>query len=223
MALHTKKQFAELVGKTTKEISVYESRGKVVYSGDYVDDSIQPNIDFMRRCLEKSKDKLSAELESTGVNVKEVLNVESNNKRVIAEPAFRTPKPPKVKAADEGGGSRYEASKLGEILKNEKLEEEIEILREKRNKLQGANIPKEPVVLSFQYINKNMCRNIKVGMENLITRYEKNFTPAQFADVRAAIVKEINHAQTNAVAESKKNIAEIILISSSKKEVGERE
>jgi hypothetical protein len=64
MALHTKKQFAKLCGITTKELSVYAGpkRRKVVYSGDYVDDTIQPNIDFLRTWLDKKKYEMNKPL-----------------------------------------------------------------------------------------------------------------------------------------------------------------
>ena len=57
MALHTKKDFAELCGMTTKLLSVYASKNrcKVVYSGDYVDDKIEPNISFLRKWAGKNK------------------------------------------------------------------------------------------------------------------------------------------------------------------------
>lgn len=222
MALHTKKEFGDLCDKTTKELSVYASRGKIVYSGDYIDDSIQPNIDFLRRCLEKSKRKLEGDV--GGIDTPKEKIIERKEKAlIISAPIYRQPKTPNVRPSSDGDMSKYEASKLGEVLKNEKLAEEIDILREKKNKLQGVSIPKEPVLISFQYINKNMCRNIKVGLENLVTRYEKNFTHEQFAAIRTGIIKEINTAQKNAVEQSKKQIQEIIAISSTKKDVGERE
>lgn len=219
MPLHTKKQFADLCGIKTGDLSNYQKRSKVVYSGEYVDDSIEPNISFLKKCLDKKNGQQVSETpkEETLPVTKELTTLN------ISEPKFRTPKAPNVKPPKEKNGGVYELSQDKILLQIENLELKNRELEQKLNVRDGATIPKEPVVLSFQYINKNMCRNIKVGIENLITRYEKNFTPAQFADIRAAIVKEINHAQTNAVAESKKNIAEIILISSSKKEVGERE
>jgi len=59
MALHTKKQFADLCGITPGNLSNYASpkRRKVVYSGDYVEDTIEPNISFLKKCLHKKAEK----------------------------------------------------------------------------------------------------------------------------------------------------------------------
>jgi len=219
MPLHTKKQFADLCGIKTGDLSNYQKRGKVIYSGEYVDDSIEPNISFLKKALDKKNGQQTRVIvkEETLPVTKELTTLN------ILEPKIRTPKTPNVKPPKEKEVTGYNLANEKVALQIENLELKNREMEEKINTKLGNTIPKEPVVLSFQYINKNMCRNIKVGIENLITRYEKNFTPAQFADIRAAIVKEINHAQINAVAESKKNIAEIILISSNKKEVGERE
>ena len=64
MALHTKKDFAELCGMTTKVLSVYASKNrcKVVYSGDYVDDKIEPNISFLRKWAGKNKAEMNTPL-----------------------------------------------------------------------------------------------------------------------------------------------------------------
>lgn len=219
MPLHTKKQFADLCGIKTGDLSNYQKRGKVLYSGDWVDDSIEPNIYFLKKAQDKKNGQQVPETakEETLPVTKELTTIN------YSEPKFKTPKVPNVKPPKEKEATGYNLANEKVALQIENLELKNREMEEKINTKLGNTIPKEPVVLSFQYINKNMCRNIKVGIENLITRYEKNFTPAQFADIRAAIVKEINHAQANAVAESKKNIAEIILISSNKKEVGERE
>lgn len=219
MPLHTKKQFADLCGIKTGDLSNYQKRGKVVYSGEYVDDNIEPNISFFKKAQDKKNGQQVPETpkEETLPATKELTTIN------YSEPKYKAPKTPNVKPPKEKEATGYSLANEKVALQIENLELKNREMEEKINTKLGNTIPKEPVVLSFQYINKNMCRNIKVGIENLITRYEKNFTPAQFADIRAAIVKEINHAQTNAVAESKKNIAEIILISSSKKEVGERE
>lgn len=53
MALLTKKEFAEICHTTTKIISTYQSRGKILYSGDFIDTSIRENLDFLTKKQEE--------------------------------------------------------------------------------------------------------------------------------------------------------------------------
>jgi len=222
MALHPKKEFAEMCGMKSGDLSNYEKRGKVVYSGDYVDGSLSVNADFLEKHREKKAGK-SKEVDEISKNstIEESKHLTSIN---VLPPVYPPQKIPDTKIKEPiQKFTKYDFEKEKASLINEKLIQEVEILREKKERIQGVNIPKEPVVLAFSFNFKNFARSIKVGVENLITRYEKNFTPDEFASIRAAIVKEINHAQTVAVAQSKKNIAEIIAMSADKKEAGERE
>lgn len=228
MALHTKKQFAELCGIKTGDLSNYAKRGKVVYSGDYVDDTIQPNIDFLKKAADKAPRTFTKPVaESLPIEEKEVAMVEikheSPSAPKVEKPIFKQLLTKRVSKPKEESGSGYELGQNKLQLQIENLELKNRELEQKIDTRLGETIPKDPVVISFQYINKNMCVNIKTAIENLVTRYEKNFTPEQFAAIRTGIIKEINTAQKNAVEQSKKQIQEIIAISSTKKEVGERE
>lgn len=66
MALLTKKEFAEKCGLETKSLSVYArpDRRKVVYSGDYVDDSIEPNKSFLQKWEDRKNARTSSDTSS---------------------------------------------------------------------------------------------------------------------------------------------------------------
>ena len=217
MALHTKKQFSELCGLTTKLLSTYAGRGKVVYSGDYVDDTIQTNIDFLKKHRDKVDGRAAESVPDIPVTTKELTTLN------VSEPKYKAPKAPKTSEPKEKSGGVYELSQDKIQLQIENLELKNRELEQKLNIRDGLSIPKEPVLIAFKYLTKNISTSVKNDVENLITRYEKCFTSQQFADIRKGIVKAINHANGVAVEQCKIQISEIILVSSNKKEVGERE
>jgi hypothetical protein len=227
MALHKQVDFALLCGVSKAYLSVNKKRGKIILSGDYVDDSIEPNISFLKKCLEKKQSEPEQEPEPDNDHA----NTEKANEHSpalpetpnVSKPVFKQTLTKKISEPKEKEIGGYELNQNKLQLQIENLELKNRELEQKIDTKLGETIPKEPVVIAFRYITKNICTNIKTSIENLITRYEKNFTPEQFAAVRAGIIKEINTAQTNASEQSKKQISEIVAISSTKKEVGERE
>ena len=215
MALHTKKQFAELCGLTIGNLSNYSNRGKVVYSGDYVDDQIEPNISFLNKWATKNKAKLESE-ETQDEQDEVVINVKTDN-RQFAEPEIKTKPLGKIREPKIPHQSKTE------ILKNELLVEQIGLIRQKRNKGEGELIPIDLVKQSGQTSFKNCAIAFRNILEKRLTRWSKKFTPEEMAKERSETLRELNQEINNAVDESKKSIAEIISISSNKKEVGERE
>jgi len=218
MALHTKKQFAELCGLTLGNLSNYATRGKVIYSGDYVDDTIEPNISFLTKWGNKNKSKLESENEIA--EIPEVQEVAFNDKKTkllnIADPEIKT-KRPNVREAKVPGESRQE------VLKNELLIEQIELARQKKEKNLGLTIPFDLATQSGATAFKQAFIQIKNVLDKRLNRWSDTFTPEQLAKERSETLKEINQAILTAIEAGEKSMQEIILLSSNKKEVGERE
>ena len=62
MALYTKKQFAELCCVSSQYINEYLKRKHLVLSGDYIDDTIEPNLSFLKKRLDKKKAEMNRPL-----------------------------------------------------------------------------------------------------------------------------------------------------------------
>lgn len=146
MALYTKKQFAQLADIKTKDLSNYIKRGAsgngngVVMENDLIDDTHPKNILF----LQKRKLK----------GVKKSPPVTQKRQPVIAPPGREQQK--KVKK-DPAQVENEEAVFKNMDLKNYKLQEEIDLLKAKKEKIYEQVIPREHA----SFLIKNYSESIK--------------------------------------------------------------
>ena len=196
----------------TASVSKYQGRGKVVYSGDYVDDSLELNRSFLQKWGTKNKEKLESEAETA-----ETDNLETLTKLTIEKPVYKN-KPPK-----EYSEPKIPGQSKKEQLQNELLIEQIQLARQKKEKNQGLMIPFDLVTQSSSQLFKNTVTQFRDILEKRLNRWTALFTTEQLTHERAETLKEINQAIENAINEGENNMQQIILASSNKKEVGERE
>ena len=217
MALHTKKQFAQMCGMPTGRLSEYQSRGKVVYSGDYVDDTIQVNIDFFQKWSAKKKSGPESESEipkEVASNVKTEYFAQTLQ---IAEPIPQKQKLGKINKPEQGYESRSDQ------LKNKNLEIKNRLLEQKIEKILGETIPFDLVTQAGASAFRNGFIQVRDAMEKRLTRWTSKFTTQELADERKATLENLNEAIRIAIAEYKKSIAEIVAVNSNKKDIGEHE
>lgn len=202
MPLYTKKQFAETCSVSEQYVNEYIKRGKIVIDGELIDDSILPNSTFIRKRLQKNSEPSPKEK----INNSEQSQPETKiGRRVVSSDS-----------------SDYPLSPI-DVLKGKNLEIRNRLLEEKINKILGESIPLAEAQQAGQTSFKNCAIAFRNILEKRLTRWSKKFTPEEMAKERSETLRELNQAINNAVDESKKSIAEIISISSNKKEVGERE
>src|SRR5688572_23421791 len=89
--LYKKKEFADLCGIPTNALAVYVQRNKVILSGDYVDDSIEQNRDFLKKRQEKLG--ITAEVKTEKPS--------RNTKSEYKEPTMPVPETPNVQDPDQ--------------------------------------------------------------------------------------------------------------------------
>lgn len=169
MPLYTRDQLADLCGMNKKTsrayISTYIKRGKIILSGDYIDDSVAANATFIQKELEKNKLRLEQEVEET-----EEVKIKSPNVQAPSVPAPKIPnvKDPAISVADYRA---LEAQK--KALDIEKIQEEIEILRVKKDKMHGVVIPTELVRIIFTQHSKAIVTEFKNTVDGIITKISK--------------------------------------------------
>lgn len=218
MPLYTRAKFAELCGCTTGNLTNYIKRGKVVLSGDYVDDDYPLNRDF----LEHRRGKTLAK----------------SNKKDTVKPKIKAPVPPDpdpigniippddddddLQEGDQSTGTLIKAKLKAEILKKHR---EIALLKLREDKLNGEIIPIDVIKDLFAQHNKSIAVQVKNTIENIITMFAKtaNLNVNQIAELRGRALQEINTGVDKAIYETRKSLKKIRDMHSQKKEIGERE
>lgn len=144
MPLYTKKQFAELANIKTKDLSNYIKRGQsgngngVVIENDLIDDTHPKNVLFLQ------KRKLKGVKKSVPVT----------QKRSLAPP----PGPERKKEKKDSSQIENEEAVFKNMdLKNYKLQEEIDLLKAKKEKIYEQVIPREHA----SFLIKNYSESIK--------------------------------------------------------------
>lgn len=213
MALHTKKKFCELVGIATKDLSNYIKRGKVVLSGELIDDEIKENVEFIKKRAE--------------LKVKEVIEKSSpaNHEHKAASPNYE-----KIKTyihenrTEPSDLSIVELEKIKKTLDIDKITEEIEILKKKNEKLAGESIPTDLVKMLFAQYSKSVATSFHTAADNFLMEISKkhDIDREEMAKLRGELIKKINEANHKSIEDSQKMISNIVSEFTAKKQQGEK-
>lgn len=163
MALHTRLEFANLCGwDKTNALNSYITRGKVVVSGKYIDDSIQENIDFIKYHQEQNGVKSTTQVLANTSQDQTQIQTQTPQKKKQTEP--KVDKPAK-------GESFYELDRIKKQLDIEKTKEQTEILKIQKDKMKGMYIDYD-TVLSLLVIHSESIRSAwEAGMEDFIIKF----------------------------------------------------
>jgi hypothetical protein len=226
MALHRRKKFAELCGVSQPYLNNYIKRGKVILSGDYVDDEIPQNIDFYKS--RKPKNESGSLLEG---NIIEKLIKQAEQELSLIEPKKEggnqhTKKIPEVKQPEnKESGGLYNIDVKLKLQQLSKLEVDTRIQELKEKKLIGDVIPTDLVKVVFVQHSQSILTEFKNSVDDIITilAKSKGMNVNEIAEIRGSLVKVVNVAVDKAIGATKNNLQNIIDEFSIKKEVGERE
>lgn len=218
MALHTRKQFSELCGMSgTPELSVYISRGKIIMSGDYVDDQQLQNKDFLMKREAKRNPKPAEPVQK---------QPKSPPIRIIKDPIIPTPKAPNVQKPDisDAEVGIYDLEKQQKALAIEKIKKENELLDVKIAKAHGESVPTDLIKSLIAQHSKAMSAAFYNAADNLLARFGKKYKviPDDVAAYRGDIVDIINRATVDSIEDSRAALNEIVNEYSAKRGVGER-
>ena len=209
MALHTKVGFSKTCGITTGHLAVYLKRGKVVMSGDYIDDSVGNNATFLKKCQQKRG------VADITADEPEVLPEKGKLRRLSADQSDvinkMFPKP---------GG--LEAEKTAQQI--EKLQQEVSLLKVKNEKAQGQSVQIDLVKALFSRHTKFTLVEYSNCMDKMIVRLAKRYSiPKQeTAELKKEMIVEINQFTKKADEETRKDLVNIVNEFTKKKENGER-
>lgn len=215
MAKYKQIEFAELCGIKRGQVSVYVGRGKLIVEDELLDENNPINRAFIEKCQIKqiSKNPSASNSSQPAVSITE------------SKAVSRTGKKDKI-GRKSGGDSSY-AQLLKEMneLKNEKLLEEIELLKKRNMKMDGESIPTAAVISVISFFGKSYTDGTLQLMDNFLNQVSarKSLTASEHAEFRGIIIKGINEVATRTNKESKKNISNIIKEVSISRGVGEHD
>jgi hypothetical protein len=205
MALHSKSDFAKLCGMKLSALSVYLGRGKVIPSGDYINDKLQVNKAFQEKWAYKNLGIVpvqkivpqifpSVEVKQNHVEVK-----------INSEPIPNVKKPELNKKQRKPNTENSEFlfvspinqmdMKIKEVELSRK-EEDLEIAKLKRQKMAGEIIPVDLVKSVFSQLNKASQTAFKNAADDLLMEIQQvsGFGREKMAELRGKLVLLVNKA-----------------------------
>jgi len=207
MALLTKKEFSELCGIRTKDLSVYIQRKKVLVENEMIDDTNEINRAFKTKCLNKPKKQVEVHTKSDITPP----DPPSSNSKNLENEEFSRENTHTVNITDRALKKMdidYE-KKQKEI---ERLDQEMRLARLQEEKLLGKLIPTDMVKNLFAQHFKSVTLTFKQAADLIAVEFGKKAKIARNdqAELRGQLVTIINRAIEDGITESKRSLAHIV-------------
>lgn len=222
MALHTKKQFSDLCGIATNNLSVQIARGKVILTGDIIDDTIDKNRAF----LEKRISKKTIESE-----ISPIAKTKNHEQIIIPVPKLSDQKieqgstDQKFELVSPDEKQSYtESERQLKYLDTVKRKAEIEKLYLDVAKKKGEVIPSELVKPVFLQHNQSIVTEFKNAADDIVRMFakKKSLTVNEVAEITGELTSSINNAINKATTTTINSVDSIVNDFAEKKGVGER-
>lgn len=218
MALYKRKEFAEKCGVKKAYLTTYIGRGKVILTGKMIDDSIPENAYFMK----VRTDKIAVEGE------KGEPKGPKKPSKILTEAEVQDTEGSKAEESMKDEEEKRNMYNLGlekKKLDIEKVKEDIEIAKLKREKLSGELIPTDLVKIIFATHSKSITTGFHQGVENILSQIAKQagLDREQIAKIRGNLIDIINKGIKTAGTTSRKDLANVVAEYSQKRERGEKE
>lgn len=218
MPLYPRKEFAEFLETSLNALAVYVQRKKIVVQKDGLINTEDPtNVVFL------SKWKVSKSKKAAKEAPKQQLKIKSVEPGATGNDLFDQEQEKTEQTDSSQGLNKLTKEKLAS--ENEKRNEEIALLKLKREKQSGLVIPTALVKHVFTASSKSQANNFHHAADALLTEFSKlkSLTVNEKAEMRKKLIDTINNFCELTVLEGIKSIEVIVEDYSSKKGVGERE
>ena len=238
MALLTRSDIKKLCGVDSAYIRIYEKRHKIVFSGDFIDDSLEINKSQINKWVKakKKKEDLEKLKEFEKLNPPEpkeetVSKTETVQKTVVEPkidkgPKYAEPIMPvkKVKPPPTAEMSEYARVENQKALKRQELEDkkkqveyEKKVLDKKKVELEiaktrGELIPTKLVSSLVSNLGASFQNNYKNQSNQLLIEIAQKtrMSDKDLAFFKGELIKSINKSHRLAINEAKKNVENII-------------
>lgn len=227
MALHTRKQFAILCNLDPSKdsergiVNMNIKRKKLVLSGDFLDDTIPENRDF----ITKQKDRIVKPNDNwevlTDTSIKNIITRIEDVK-----PEKKTPKTPNTQRKNDSSNEGvYGLEKILKTQQLEKLEVETRLLNLKEQKILGEIISIDLVKQLFITHNQSFLTLQKTTIDEILLDFAKeaNLSADKVSKLRGRIVSILNNGIERTIETTKKNMSALLSEFSIKRDVGEHD
>ena len=219
MAFYKQSELAKLLGKGQAHVTMAVKRGKLLLSGDFVDDTVLENKIWIDRQKANAKQVVDEPKVESVPKVEPIPIVQAKK---LKEPILSKPKqrilkdfvPTDVERTSESIADLDKAKKEAEIRYKESQTRLSEL---KEQKLRGENIPTDLVMNVIGMLGHSLQSSYKNGaaqlMHEISTRTKMNVELE--AEFNGRLIDLINISHSDAIIEAKKSIKNIINESSS--------
>jgi hypothetical protein len=220
MALHTRAQFADACGVNTNYINTYIGRGKIILSGEFIDDTILQNQDFLKKMQEKKAKKTAEPPPKTTPTPIEIVP-EDPDFSLLTDKRSNKATPSKQTRSNHSGKYDLEQRKLE--IEIEKREQEVEKLKTYNAKQAGELVPIDLVTQLVKVHNQSILSTQETTIEHVLIMFSGDFklTDAQTADIRGKLKRLLNEGLDKAIENTKRSIISIVEEFSSVRGVGD--
>ena len=225
MALLTKKEFASKCGMKTNMLSVYIKRNKVIVRSDnLIDDTNDTNISFYRmQSVHLLSDKEEQEIIE---HISKNHNTPTENAIAkISRRKVESNEPTEDNEEEESGVPSFaKSTTLLKYLDTKKREEEIALLKLRKQKIEGEVIPAELVGPVLLQQNQNVMVEMKNAFEEVLRIIAKkhDLNLQDVANYRKMVTNSINDSVSKASISTKKAVISIVNDYAEKRGVGEK-
>jgi hypothetical protein len=195
MAYHIKARFADLCGIEKNKLAVYIKRGKVICSGDLIDDSLAINQEFIEKWQVKTG------LREQEITVKEPIEQLQIKPKApnVQPPIYPKQKIPNVQEPE----FHFSGNQLDKQIKEVDLErkmEELEIAKLKRQKMAGESMPTDLVKNTISVYSRSVSRAFNNAADNLLVEFTvaAELSREQVSEMRRKLNLIVNDAVKNA-------------------------
>ena len=221
MALHTIPQFARLCGKRLSGVCNYIDRGKLIKSGDYLDDQIPANKAYLEKwkideslIVEAVKKLPVPKPAKPAKPIKPPKPEKIVKGKQYAPPVFPEPKPSnrKYEEPDASSTSAYSLDQQKKMVEIAYKESQTRKSLLEEAKLRGLNIPTDLVTGLFLAMGRQFQTSYNNGASQFLTDFchRTKVSVEIKSELKGKLTKLINDSHRVAIAEMKRSIKNII-------------
>lgn len=195
MAYFRKSDFAKMVGTTTGNLSNEAKRGKLIYSGKYVDDQHPLNKEYIkhrRELLKKKGKKIDSAVKPIPINKISKSDLQDNSPVSITKQA------------------KLKMLKDEQDLRKKQIAADLAELEYKR--MMGSSIPTDMVEQIISLMGQSFLTSFNNAVSALLDEvsHRKKLTPKERASLKGKLIEIVNDSQSNAVVQAQMNVDNVI-------------